>query len=107
MRITTTIGNIDRSARTLIRGFEITKDLGGRMSTARMNIWLDPNDNAVVGSAKVGTAIVGQAVSPGQDVEVRQYTGPAIGGALFDETLFDQSVFGGATESRSPDIPPA
>jgi len=99
MRLFIKIGDIDRGADVLLDGFEITKDLGGRMAMCRLQMLADPSDRAAVGLGKVGSAVVGQSPSPFQEIVINENLGSSPLGVQFDQATFDEAIFGGATDS--------
>lgn len=77
------INGVERIGVTLIRDFEITQDIGDRMSTARMLVLYNPADSS-------------QDIEPGQTVEIWRSDilegGSAV--AIFGEPLFGEPMFG-------------
>jgi hypothetical protein len=83
------IGNVQRVARTLLRNFEVSYETGDRLGYARMLVLAYPMDETSVGSAVVGTATLGEAITTGQSVEIYGGGGSS-GGSLFGESLFGE-----------------
>jgi len=97
MRLFIEIGDIPRGNQVLLEGFDITKDLGGRMATCRLQMLADPSERAAVGLGKVGSAVVGQSPSPFQEIVINENLGSSPLGVYFDEATFDEAIFGGGT----------
>lgn len=89
------IGGIERKHKTLLQGFEITRDYADRLGIARMTLLIDPTLTPVLGAATLGSMIVGDnTVREGMTVEIfrtaedsesAEFGGPEFGGPLFGE----------------------
>lgn len=87
------IGGVQRVSRTLLRGFEVSYETGDRLGYARMLILAYPMDEPVVGTARVGTASIGETITTGQSVEILAASSGTLseGGSLFGEPLFGEA----------------
>ena len=90
------IGSIERKPKTLIQGFEITRDYADRLGVAHMTLLIDPTLTPVLGSAALGSMVMGDnTVCEGMTVEIfRTATdteSAEFGGPLFGDPLFGEA----------------
>lgn len=89
------IGGIERKQKTLISGFEITRDYADRLGTARMTLLVDPTLTPLFGRATFGGAVFGDnTIAEGMSIEIfeaatgeesAEFGEPEFGGPLFGE----------------------
>lgn len=88
------IGGIERKPKTLLQGFEITRDYADRFGIANMILLIDPTQTALIGRATLDGAYMGDnAVEEGMSVEIfrtadsesGEFGDPSFGDPLFGE----------------------
>ncbi len=94
------IGGIERIQYTLLRDFELVKDSGDRMGTAKMLVLYNPDAVPAVGSAVVGESMLGIGIVPGQQVDIyRTSEGTESEEGLFGGFVFGEELFGSGPAS--------
>jgi hypothetical protein len=89
------IGGIERKPKTLLQGFEITRDYADRLGTAKLTLLVDPTLTSLIGRATLGGGVMGDnTVAEGMTVEIfrtatdtesAEFGGPVFGDPLFGE----------------------
>jgi len=91
------IGGIERKPKTLLQGFEITRDYADRFGIANMTLLVDPTLTSLIGRATLGGSFMGDnTVVEGMAVEIyrtaTEETDPAeFGGPMFGDPLFGEA----------------
>lgn len=90
------IGGIERKPKTLLQGFEITRDYADRFGISKLTLLVDPALTALIGRATLGGAVMGDnTVAEGMAVEIFRTAAdsdPAeFGGPLFGDPLFGEA----------------